>query len=195
MGLFSKKKLSFDEILSGVEALSEEEKLQLIAKLQPQEEQSQEKVEETTVEESEPAEEISETEETATEEATPAEPSETVEEPTAESEAEPVAEETMEVVDPAPTETPTPEAVEKTEQSEETQAMNYDEVISAQAARIESLESQLSALKETVEKIVANQDNQNFGHSPHADFDDDVQLSRRDAIMQAYAPRRAEQYK
>ena len=195
MGLFSKKKLSFDEILSGIDALSEEERLQLIAKLQPQEEQSQEKVEETTVEENEPTEETSETEEPVTEEAPPAEPSEPVDEPSEDAEAEPVAEEETEVVDPAPTETPAPETVEQTEQPEEAQTMNYDEVITAQAARIESLESQLSALKETVEKIVANQDNQNFGHSPHADFDDDVQLSRRDAIMQAYAPRRAEQYK
>ncbi len=69
------------------------------------------------------------------------------------------------------------------------------ELIEAQTARIDALESQLSAMKELLDNIVSNQDNQNFGQSPTADFNEDAQSLKTSAVLQGYAGRRANDYK
>ena len=198
MALFGKKKRSLEEIMQDIEALSEEEKNELLLKMQPEKPETSEEAPEPAVEEENDKTVENETlEETETPEASTEETAETAGEA-----AGPTETETEAPAEEAPTEEPvemiesvpdTP--LEKPHPEEQQTGGNYDELIAAQNARIDSLESQLSALKETVEKVVANQDNKNFGYSPKANFDDDVQTSRRDAILQGYAPRRAEQYK
>lgn len=198
MALFGKKKRSLEEIMQDIEALSEEEKNELLSKMQPEKTETSEEAPEPAVEEENDKTVENETlEETETPEASTEETAETAGEA-----AGPTETETEAPAEEAPTEEPvemiesvpdTP--LEKPHPEEQQTGGNYDELIAAQNARIDSLESQLSALKETVEKVVANQDNKNFGYSPKANFDDDVQTSRRDAILQGYAPRRAEQYK
>lgn len=69
------------------------------------------------------------------------------------------------------------------------------ELLEAQTARIDALESQLSAMKELLDSIATNQDNQNFGMSPQADFSDDARSLRTSAVLQGYAGRRANDYK
>lgn len=191
MSLFGKKKLSLDDILNGIEDLTEEERAQVLAKMQPQEETVEQEEVATDEAVEDGAEETTETSAEGEEPAESNEPEEesapVEEEPTPTEETDD-GEEAPAPVSEAPLETPTPE-------TEESEAKNYDEIIAAQDAKINSLESQLSALKATVEQIVSKQDNQNFGHSPRANFDDDVSKSRSDAIFQSYAPRRADQYK
>lgn len=201
MALFGKKKRSFDEIMQDVESLSEEEKNELLSRLQskPVEEAASAETENVETAENNPPETAEQGEEPqAAEQTEDAEATETAE-PVAE--AVETTEETETAAEEAPTEPPAEETVEttsdaplETPQPEEQTGTNYDELIAAQNARFDSLESQIAALKETVEKVVANQDNKNFGYSPKANFDD-VQTSRRDAILQGYAPRRADQYK
>lgn len=170
MSLFGKKKLSLEEILKGVESLSEEEKAKVLAKIQGEPESSS-------------APDATETEAPISEEE---EESVGIEESPSSGESEPVTEAPTEEM---PMETP------QTEETEDPAGTKYDELIAEQNAKILSLESQIAAMKETIEKIVSNQDNKNFGYSPKANFDDDAQLSQRDAIYQSYAPRRADQYK
>lgn len=198
MALFGKKKLSIDELVKGIQELSEDEKNKLMSMLTKTEAPVEEVVEETEAMET-PVEEEQEAP-MASEEVEEVEQEETVEEPTEEETTEeplteaPMEEDTMEeiveeeVVDNSPTDTPAP--VEEPAASQ-----NYDEIIASQNARIDSLESVIKALKETVDKVVANQDNKNFGVSPKANFDEDLTVSRRNAILQGYAPRRADQYK
>lgn len=203
MALFGKKKLSLDEILKGIAELSEEEKEKVLSSIQggktetaPVAEGQETEAAEETMDESESVE---------------------LEEPTSENEGneissentetEPTTEESEDVSgEEIVTETDSTEAVLDVEttaelpaespQAEETaQVPNYDELIQAQTARIDSLESQLEEFKARLERVVANQDKQDFGYSPKANFDEDVQTSRRDAILQSYAPRRADQYK
>lgn len=198
MALFGKKKRSLEEIMQDIEALSEEEKNELLSKMQPEKTETSEEAPEPAVEEENDKTVENETlEETETPEASTEETAETAGEAAGPTETETEApaeevptEEPVETIESVP-DTP----LEKPQPEEQQTGGNYDELIAAQNARIDSLESQLSALKETVEKVVANQDNKNFGYSPKANFDDDVQTSRRDAILQGYAPRRAEQYK
>lgn len=193
MALFGKKKRSIDDLLEDIAALSEEEKNSLVSMLTKQE-TKQEEVKE-------PIEEPSEEVEVEQEETVEEEPSEGAlesdpveQEPVAEQEEvveeveETSAMEVEEAMDNAPTETPEPIR-------DETPATNYDDVIAAQVARIDSLEALVAELKQTVETVVSNQDNKNFGVSPKADFNDDEQNLRRDAILQSYAPRRYDQYK
>ena len=196
MALFGKKKRSIDDLLEDIAALSEEEKNSLVSMLTKQETEQEEV--------KEPIEEPSEEVEVEQEETVEEEPSEGAlesdpveQEPVAEQEEvvgeveeveETPAMEVEEAMDNAPTETPEPIR-------DETHATNYDDVIAAQAARIDSLEALVAELKQTVETVVSNQDNKNFGVSPNADFNDDEQNLRRDAILQSYAPRRYDQYK
>lgn len=178
MALFGKKKRSIDELIEDIAELSEDEKSKLLAMLNGENQEVEEPVEVVS-------------EEVEQEETVEEEPSE------GDLENDPVAEqeevvdeveEVEEVMDNAPTETPEPIR-------DETPATNYDDVIAAQAARIDSLEASVAELKQTVETVVSNQDNKNFGVSPKADFNDDEQNLRRDAILQSYAPRRYDQYK
>ena len=194
MAIFGKKKLSFDEIIKGIEELSDKEKAQVLSAMQH----------------SEPVEEPVETEEpmTGTEETTeaPAESGEVEEtqgseEVVAPTEAEmPVegAEQTtveeteavdqLDVMPDTPTETPESTATETETPN------NYDELIAAQNARIDSLERAISTMMERMEQMVSNFDNQNFGYSPQ-NYGEEESSSRMSAVMQGYAPRRAGQYK
>lgn len=214
MALFGKKKLSLDEILKGINDLSEEDKAKLgdhmkdlykaedereIDKIESEKADNAEKADEKENEVKEESEEIgkdvdeietevaedkSEDEGSFNDNSDPAlENPNNVEKVESEEEVEEVP------MTEAPIETPNTQ-VEGTQG-----ASNYEELIAAQSARIDSLEGVVSALRETVEKIVENHDNKNFGYSPKANFEDDVPMSRRDAILNSYAPRRADQYK
>lgn len=172
MSLFGKKKLSLEEILKGISELSDEEKAKVLSSMQTVTEST-----EVTDAGSEDAASVSLDAEESSESGSAIdaenEPPDSVEETMAES----------------PMETPQTEG--QTEQPGE----NYSELFAAQNAKIESLENQVTALAEKLEKVVAKQDNQNFGYSPKANFDEDNSSSRYDAVMQGYAPRRADQYK
>ena len=194
MAIFGKKKLSLDEIIKGIEELTDEEKAQVFSAMQP----------------AEPVEEPAESEEPMTEPEEITEPpaergevekmeeSEEVVEPTEEEMSvegaeQPTVEETeavekLDVMPNAPTETP-----ESTAHETET-PNNYDELIAAQNARIDSLESAISTMMERMEQMVSNFDNQNFGYSPQ-NYGEEESSSRISAVMQGYAPRRAGQYK
>lgn len=186
MALFGKKKRSIDELIQDIAELSEDDKNKLLAMLNGENQAEEELVEEVS-EEVEQEETVEEPVEEVTEEQPVEE--EVVEEEPVEEMGEENAMEIEQAMEQAPTETPEPI-------QEETQAQpqNYDDVIAAQQARIDSLESMVNELKATVEKVVENQDNKNFGESPRADFSEDMQTSRRDAIFQSYAPRRYDQY-
>lgn len=206
MSLFGKKKLSLEEILKGISELSEEEKAKVLSSMQTANESVSETLDQETGKEEvsveatqEPVGEVPMHEGTESTEGTDAESEETESvsvsaEESGESESAIDAEnETPASVEETVPEAPmeTPQAEEQTEQAGE----NYSELIAAQNAKIESLESQVTALAAKLETVVTNQDNQNFGYSPKANFDEDNSSSRYDAVMQGYAPRRADQYK
>lgn len=199
MAIFGKKKLSLDEIIKGIEELSDEEKAQVISAVQPAEPveepvedaalfQGEEPMTETVEEAESPAdgEEVEEVQESEEVEA-PVEETAPIEE-----EGAPVEEsETLEELDvrpDVPTETPESTATETETPN------NYDELIAAQNARIDSLESAITAMMERMEQMVSNFDNQNFGYSPQ-NYGEEESSSRISAVMQGYAPRRFEQYK
>lgn len=200
MALFGKKKLSLEDILKGISELSEEEKATVLSSMQ---EHSAEQVSETNemesvAEESVATEQAAESEEAVDESAAPADnveetesAAEAVEETTETNVEETEGEEGDSTAPMAETPMETPQVEEPAEEL----GQNYDELFAAQNAKIESLESQLTALKETLENVVTNQDKQNFGYSPKAHFDENVDTTRMDAVMQGYAPRRADQYK
>lgn len=186
MALFGKKKRSLEEIKQDIEALSEEEKSELMVSMQVVSEETEAPVNDPAPAVEEGNKETVEPEEAVTAE----EPAEVVEE-TVEPTENPVEETMTDTVDTTEMET----ALDEPQPEEQQPNGDFGELLAAQNARFDSIESQLAALKETVEKVVANQDNKNFGYSPKANFDDDVQMSRSDAILQSYAPRRADQYK
>lgn len=187
MALFGKKKLSIEDIISGIEALSEDEKAQVLSAIQ-----TTETVEENAVEETETTPETEESIE-MTEDEEVVEPSEgDMQEEGQEQQAQPIENEMIEnqdVMSEVPTETP-----ESTAAGAEQAPNNYDELIAAQNARIDSLESAISTMAERLEQIVENYDKQNFGHSPQY-CNEEESSSRMSAVMQGYAPRRPEQYK
>lgn len=199
MAIFGKKKLSLDEIIKGIEDLSDEEKAQVLSAVQPAEPVEEPVEEAVPVEGEEPmTETVEETESPADSgEVEETQESEEVVEPTEETmsvekEGAPVEEteavEELDVMPDAPTETP-----ESTEPETET-PNNYDELIAAQNARIDSLESAISTMMERMEQMVINFDNQNFGYSPQ-NYGEEESSSRMSAVMQGYAPRRFGQYK
>lgn len=206
MSLFGKKKLSLDEILKGIETLSEEEKAKVLAVIQGANEPVKETESAPVDEEAVGAEETADTanaedvaevtsgdiEDTEASEGETFEPEPPVKQTENEAETgdEVASEEIVEEIEPD-AETP----MEAPQADAESAGNNYEELFAAQNARIESLSSEITALKELVEKVINNQDNQNFGYSPKANFDEDISASRMDAVMQSYAPRRAEQYK
>lgn len=73
-------------------------------------------------------------------------------------------------------------------------ADNSQELFAAQNAKIEALESQIAAMQEMLDNIVSAADQQNFGSSPQADFDDEERSSRYSSVLQNYAGRRARNY-
>lgn len=197
MALFGKKKLSLDEILRGISELSEEERAKVLSSMQggdsaPAPDEGEQEAEETKEPVEETEEVAAESESVELEESSDGETEMPEQETESETEAgdeiemEELLEETEEMA-----ETP----AESSQVEESAQGPNYEELLQAQTARIDSLESQVNELKAKFENVVTNQDNQNFGYSPKANFDEDVQTSRRDAILQGYAPRRADQYK
>lgn len=203
MALFGKKKLSLDEILKGIAELSEEERAKVLSSMQggdsaPAPDEGEQEAEETKEPVEETEEVAAESESVELEESSDGETEIPEQETESETEAEAEVEagtgiemeESLEETEPM-TETP----AESPQVEESAQGPNYEELLQAQTARIDSLESQVNELKGKLENVVANQDNQNFGYSPKANFDEDVQTSRRDAILQGYAPRRADQYK
>lgn len=201
MALFGKKKLSLDEILKGIAELSEEERAKVLSSMQggdsaPAPDEGEQEAEETKEPVEETEEVAAESESVELEESSDGETEIPEQETESETEAEVEAgagievEESLEETEPM-AETP----AESPQVEESAQGPNYEELFQAQTARIDSLESQVNELKARLENVVANQDNQNFGYSPKANFDEDVQTSRRDAILQGYAPRRADQYK
>ena len=132
MGLFNKK-LSLEEILKSIEALSEEEKAELIAKMQEGETTEEaETVEETSTEETNEGEEVVEETEEVTE--APAEEVPTEEAPT------------EEVVEETPAEAPVEETVDATP-TEPEQGLNQVEE-NNQADVMQQFTDRLSALEE-----------------------------------------------
>lgn len=188
-------KLSLEQILQGINELSEEDKAKVSEMLNGAPEETAPVEEETeTVEMTEetPEENVEEVEgETEEFAEAPQEEVEEVSEETAPVENVDVAEDVnaMDEMADAPMETPESTATEETAAPN-----NYDELIAAQTARIDSLESALSTLMERMEQIVSNYDNQNFGYSPN-NYQDEDNSSRMNAVMQGYAPRRAGQYR
>ncbi|MBQ5930436.1 MAG: hypothetical protein IIX02_06560 [Clostridia bacterium] len=200
MSLFGKKKLSLTDILKGIEDLAEEEKEQVLSVLQPAETTVEEVEELTPVETMDEAEEIENGEVDEVQESEEG-TTESVEEMPVEEAGETDVESSLpvddmqgaeeveeyETIPDVPTETP--EAMAET-----STPINYDELIAAQNARIDSMESAISTIMEKLEQMVSNFDNQNFGYAPQSG-DDDNTMSRMNAVMQGYAPRRAEQYR
>lgn len=207
--MFFKKK-TVEDILSEIEKLDEAERARLLETLsggeeageaEPQEQPETEpqtgetptdgQTDEPTAESPAEGEQTPETEREESAETAEAEPPE--EEPTeenAQTEEPPVSEEPIPEEPPAeePSAGPVPPEPIPTEDKSK-------ELIEAQTARIDALESQLSAMKELLDNIVTNQDNQNFGMSPQADFSDDARSLRTSAVLQGYAGRRANDYK
>jgi hypothetical protein len=188
MSIF-KKKRSLEDIEKDILELSEEEKSALLNKLQGSNEEKTEEVAESEMDDGESVtENVEESESEQTEEM----PVETTEEQSEEAPSEEVVESVdVSLEEDNPTEEPVEESVEEMH----AQQNNYQELIEAQNSKITSLESEITALKETVEKIVSNQDNKNFGYSPSANYSNEEQSSRSEAIMRGYAPRRLENYK
>lgn len=203
--MFFKKK-TVEDILSEIEKLDEAERARLLETLSGG---ADEAVEEEPQERPENAPQTGETEEVGqTDEPTTESPAEGGQTPeteleesaaTSESElpeetatAENTATEDVTVPEEPPAEEPSAEPV----QAEPIPAEDKSkELIEAQTARIDALESQLFAMKELLDSIVTNQDNQNFGMSPQADFSDDARSLRSSAVLQGYAGRRANDYK
>lgn len=92
------------------------------------------------------------------------------------------------VPDILPADTPTENA------QAQNPADNSQELFAAQNAKIEALESQIAAMQEMLDNIVSAADQQNFGSSPQADFDDEERSSRYSSVLQNYAGRRARNY-
>ena len=196
MGLFSKK-MSLEDILSAIDALSEEEKAQIKAKISDPE----------PTEEIEPAEETpsgNETEDGAVEE-TPTEPSQfeemakvqgddgleeqpaeaPAEEPTVEPErteegGEPLVEE------PAPEEpaVEVPPEVQKQEQEQD----------DAQTAKIQALEEKVALLEEKLDQALSALDNKDFGLNPAVPEGGGEDHNRMSAVMRGYAGSDARKY-
>lgn len=168
MGLFSKeKKMTFDEILAGIEALTPEEKEKLISKING--EANPEAPEAPEVPEAPEAEETAEAPETTPEgEETETETPEAV--PEVEEGLEEPAEETPE----APTEEPTAEPMNDTEQD------NTAEMLKSFGDRLSALEAtinELNGLKASMEEYVNKQKESfgfksNGGAGSHKDFQD-----------------------
>lgn len=207
--MFFKKK-TVEDILSEIEKLDEAERARLLETLSGgADEAVEEEPQETPETEPQTVEtgEAGQTDEPPVE--SPAEGGQTPETaaaeaevmPEAASETEPPAEEaptentaTEDV--PIPEEPPAEEPSTEPVQAEPLPAEDKSkELLEAQTARIDALESQLSAMKELLDNIVTNQDNQNFGMSPQADFSDDARSLRTSAVLQGYAGRRANDYK
>lgn len=208
--MFFKKK-TVEDILSEIEKLDEAERARLLETLsggadEAVEAEPQERPE--TEPQTDETEEVGQTDEPTTE--SPAEGGQTPETEleesaaTAESElpeetatAENTATEDVTVSEePIPEEPPAEEPNAEPVQAEPIPAEDKSkELLEAQTARIDALESQLSAMKELLDSIATNQDNQNFGMSPQADFSDDARSLRTSAVLQGYAGRRANDYK
>ena len=196
MGLFSKK-MSLEDILSAIDALSEEEKAQIKAKISdPEPTEEVETVEETPS--------GNETEDEAVEE-TPAEPSQfeemakeqgddgleeqpaeaPAEEPTVEPEqteegGEPLVEE------PAPEEpaVEVPPEVQKQEQEQD----------DAQTAKIQALEEKVALLEEKLDQALSALDNKDFGLNPAVPEGGGEDHNRMSAVMRGYAGSDARKY-
>lgn len=189
--MFFKKK-TVEDILSEIEKLDEAERARLLETLsggadeaveaEPQERPENEPQTDET-------EEVGQTPETELEESAATAETELPEETAT---AENTATEDVTVPEEPPAEEPSTEPV----QAEPIPAEDKSkELLEAQTARIDALESQLSAMKELLDSIATNQDNQNFGMSPQADFSDDARSLRTSAVLQGYAGRRANDYK
>lgn len=215
--MFGFKKKTVDEILSAIEKLSDEDRKLLIASLTgktqtddpPESDSATEEIPPTA---EEPTEEQTQTESESNnepqqpaagnDETTPAtdetseqgqlteaseeQPQEGTE-TAAEGDGEADVQEEL-VPNILPDDTPTDTA------QAQNPADNSQELFAAQNAKIEALESQISAIQEMLENIVSAADKQNFGSSPEGDFDDEEHSSRYSTILQSYAGRRAKDY-
>lgn len=203
--MFGLKKRTVDDILSDIEKLTDEEKFRILGALSGDSESSdadpsESEEPETVAESAEGAEAGSD--ETSAEAAEPPENS-SVDVETDESEevdgnseeGEPLPQETPEEMpaEELPVEEIPAQAAAPAADSAE--ADNTRELIEAQVAKINALESEIGALKEKIDNIVSNQDKQNFGLSPSADFSGDESSERRNAVLRGYAGRRANDYK
>lgn len=200
--MFGFKKKTVEDILSEIEKLTDEEKSRLIGALNGAPEGSE-------AGDSLPVEEDSEAVAEETAEEPPAASEENPENPPADIETGADGETGEEggenasmpqesIEEPPTAESPAEEIVPETESVSESASHSEDnmrELVESQTAKISALESELAALKETIDNIVANQDNQNFGLSPTADFGGDESFERRDAVLRGYAGRRANEYK
>lgn len=211
--MFGFKKRTVEEILSAIEKLSDEEREKLLSALSGKEPPEQEEPEEEpTAEETEtPPEEETENGEGTEREPAPEPAPENAAENAPENVETQAAEETPEPLQETP-QGATEEAQEGQEPIEAppvetapeeppalTQAGgvgdNTSELIAAQNAKIEALQSQLEAMQETLRNIVEAADNKDFGSSPEPDYSGENERERFSAVMQGYAGRRANDYK
>lgn len=154
MGLFGNKKLSLEEILKGIDNLSEEEKAQVLAKVQKTEtaETEAETPEETQVE----SEQTKEQGEESTEQTEEVEESVEAEE-TAETDGEPV-----EQVEETPEQTEEP-----ANEVDPTEEKNREDVMAGLVQRVSELEQKFSALEALKEKMdeYTKKQAEKFGYS------------------------------
>ena len=162
MGLFNKK-LSLDDILKGIDDLTDEEKAKVKEKVEDlykaEDEREIDKIEEEKADDAEVADEKGEEEKTETEE---------IGKDVDEVETEVADDETA-----APTEEQADETATETEETEEVDAPNeaetenYEEVVAALSARVSDLEAKLeefTALKEQMEEYTRKQADK-FGYT------------------------------
>lgn len=193
MSLFSKK-LSLEDIFKAIESLSEEEKSQVKAMLEPKEElveePAKEMVEEPTSEPvDEKAEEVQEGKEMVEESSN----EEIPETPTEEETEQPVEENIEEVpqepvIEKSP-EMETPE-VEQTPEVKEQEKMLDD----SQTAKIQALEERCAMLEEKLEQVLNSLDNKDFGLEPGVPEGGGEDHNRMNAVMRGYAGGNAKKY-
>lgn len=204
MALF-KKKLSLDDILEGINNLSEEEKGKVMAMLGKSADTKEEtpaeveSVEETTSD-SEPVDKTVEEVKEGTEETTEETESEVAEEnseseeaietaPVEESEVEPVAEESTEeteIVEEQPEEPVEEVAPEVQKQNEELDA--------SQNAKLQALEERVAKSEEMIARVLEMLDNKDFGLNPGVPEGGGEDHNRMSAVMRGYAGGHANKY-
>lgn len=213
MGIFNKapKKLTLDEILKGIEALTEEEQKKVNEALngnaKVENESETETNTETVVEDNAPAPvteqeqpegeenpENTETDETETNE-TPEEP-ETPEAVEGEGDGEPVDE--YEANETEVNVEGDGEEAEETEETEETETVGNAETLDALYARFTALEEEHAKLAEKYDELYAlleeREKNANFGVAPEVPENEDDNAKANKSVYTAYAGKNAHKY-
>lgn len=202
MALF-KKKLSLDDILEGINNLSEDEKGKVMAMLGENPNPAEETPEVENVEEpasndepvNEPAEEVEE----GPEEPSNEESGEVAEENSESEEAtdtvteEPVVSETENLITEQAGEVENKPEEPVAEVAPEVQKQN-EEQDDAQNARMQAIEEKVAIIDEKLEQILASLDNKDFGLNPDVPEGGGEDHNRMSAVMRSYAGGNANRY-